>query len=730
LTAEPGNTAWYTAPGSLIADRGGIAIGRVEYQHLAVPSRPVRLLPRPVFLAGREELLVALHARMSGASTEPRTAALCGLGGSGKTSTAIEYAYRHLAELTVVWLLPAEEPAALAAGFGELAAQLGVRSVLDVGNPVAQVHAALAAHPGQWLLIFDNAPSVAVIQDLLPPVGHGRVLITSQDPHWPVAHVIEVPVLARDVAAAFLQARTGSAEADAARELAAELDGLPLALEQAAAYILATGRTITEYLALFRELRRDLLLRGQPAGYGKQVATTWTLAFDQLEQASSRALALLRLLACFAPDRIPLRLLFQPRPELSESPAELMPLLEDPLAADDALAALRRFCLVSAPQDRMISVHRLVQAVTIDQMTAAEAETWRQAARSLITAALTGDPAHQESWPSYAALLPHAEVALKLEDEAMVDIAEFLGKGAGNFIAARTLCQQVVAASESTFGAGHLRTLVARSELAYLTGEAGDPVAARDQLVAVVEDCERELGPEHRKTVLARYMLARWTAEAGDEATSRCLHVALLPVIERVLGRDDVFTLHTRCNLADWIGADGNPAAARDECAAIVSAHERARGPRHTATISTRANLAYWTGEAGDPVAARDQYAALLQISERTLGANHPDTLYHRAGLARWTGEAGDPVAARNQYAAVVQVSERILGEDHPLTLHYRARLAHWTGKAGDPVAVRDQYAALLQISERTLGANHPDTLHRKSALASWTVSTDDLAIE
>src|ERR1035441_3408554 len=45
-------------------------------------------------------------------------AALCGLGGAGKTSVAVEYAYRHLATLGVVWQFPAVEPAALAAGFG------------------------------------------------------------------------------------------------------------------------------------------------------------------------------------------------------------------------------------------------------------------------------------------------------------------------------------------------------------------------------------------------------------------------------------------------------------------------------------------------------------------------------------------------------------------------------------------------------------------------------------
>ena len=81
------------------------------------------------------------------------------------------------------------------------------------------------------------------------------------------------------VAAEFLGNRTGDPDRQAARELAAVLGGLPLALEQAAAYVQATGNSLAGYLALFRQRRPDLLGRGEPTGYPHTVATTWTLAF-------------------------------------------------------------------------------------------------------------------------------------------------------------------------------------------------------------------------------------------------------------------------------------------------------------------------------------------------------------------------------------------------------------------------------------------------------------------
>ena len=101
----------------------------------ATAGRALRLAPRPVFLAGRGGLLAELDARLAGdGGAGPRVVALCGLGGAGKTSVAVEYAYRHLGEVGVAWQFPAEDPAVLAAGFGELAAQLGARELLERGT--------------------------------------------------------------------------------------------------------------------------------------------------------------------------------------------------------------------------------------------------------------------------------------------------------------------------------------------------------------------------------------------------------------------------------------------------------------------------------------------------------------------------------------------------------------------------------------------------------------------
>ena len=407
----------------------------------------LRLAPRPVFLAGREELLAELGTRLSGGDDRwPRVVALCGLGGAGKTSVAVEYAHRHLAEAELAWQFRAEDPTVLTDVFARLAAQLGARELLEARDPVASVHAVLAASPAGWLLLFDNAPDQASVQRFLPPAGHGRVLVTSQNALWPPGQALEVPVLDVQVAAGFLVNRTGDPDGQAAAELAGELGGLPLALEQAAAFIQATGDDLAGYLALFRQQRAELLGRGEPAGYGKTVATTWALAFGRLEQAEPGAAGLLRLMACCAPEAVPLRLLLQHRPGLDgtlgpDVAPVLVPLLDNRLAAGDAVAALRRYSLVTPAGDGLVSVHRLVQAVTIDQMPGDLAGQWRQAAAALIEAAIPADTDPPQTWPVCAALLPHARAALADDSDGMARIANYLGES-GSYAAARDLAAQ------------------------------------------------------------------------------------------------------------------------------------------------------------------------------------------------------------------------------------------------------------------------------------------------
>lgn len=619
----------------------GVAGGDPADHRPQLEVRPVRLAPRPVFLAGREVLFAELEARL-GDSQSPslRTVILRGPGGSGKTSVAVEYAHRVLAKPGLVWQFDAGDATVLAAEFGALAAQLGVRDVLDVEDPAASVHRIFAAFSAEWLLLFDDAPDMASVEAFIPRAGRGRVLITTQNQFWPDEQTLDVPVLDPEVGAEFLINRTGDPSWQVALELAGsqELSGLPLALEHTAAYVLAAEDSLAGYLASFRQQRASLPARGKASGHSDIVAATWSLAFERLRQAYPDAAALLKLLACCGSAAIPVRMLLQLRPGLTEQlppriAPVLLPLLEDQLAATDAVAALRRYSLIGVAADGAVTVHRLVQAVTLDHMRT-ELREWQQATAHMIEAALPPHPEQPQSWPYYAALLPHARAVLAPDSPGMAQFVSYLCKS-GSYAAVRELGQEVLEARTRVLGPEHPDTLAAWKDLAHWTGQAGDAAGARDQFAALVPVRERVLGSEHPDTLTARLNLAYWTGSANDEAGARDQFTALIPLVEQVLGPEHPDTLATRHQLAYWTGEAGDAVTARDQFAALVPLHERALGLDHPETLATRHQLAYWAASTGDVAWARDQFAALLTVTERVLGPEHPDTLAIRNSLDR-----------------------------------------------------------------------------------------------
>jgi hypothetical protein len=601
-----------------------------------------------------------------------------------------------------------------------LAVQLGLGDRADLVDPVASVHAMLASWPEPWLLIFDNVRDERSVRAVLPPAGQGRILITSQSALWPHGMVASVDVLPPEEAGAFLMTRTADDDPQAAGKLAEELGGLPLALEQAGAYIQAAGTDLKTYLELFERKRSEMLTRGDPLGYDKTIATAWSLAFARLQQHDPVATGLLRLIGCCAAEPIPLQMLLQssgdgsPRHLPARIASSLRPLLDDPLASKDAVASLRRYSFINPVGNDTVIVHRLVQAVTRGHMPPNELADWTSVLAVLIERAVPADPSIPAEWPTCAQLLPHAYEALPPAAPVMSRLAQYL-ESSGNYSAARDLQARIVDALEGISGTA--LTLTARAGLARFSGEAGDPAAARDIFAQLVPDMQLALGRDHPDVLDARSNLAEWTGEAGGFSAARAMFADLQPDMERMLGRYHPDTLGARGNLAAWTGEAGDVEKARDLNSALLQDVDRALGPDHPHTLLTRGNLARFTCAGGDAALARNMAAALLPDMQRVFGPDHPYTLITRVNLARFTGDAGDPVAGRDMNAELLAEVERVLGRRDRETFAVRTRLARFTAEAGDPRSAKGMLISLVAECERVLGAGHAVTTEARHAL-------------
>lgn len=310
---------------------------------------------------GRACALRALAEELATAGTMTVTS-VRGMGGVGKTQLANEYAHRHATNYDLVWWIAAEEPALIADQFARLAAAMGLEPGQDADTVRLEVHQRLREVPG-WLLIFDNADTVDDIRGWLPPAllspgMPGHVLVTTRrDGFTVLGGVYDLDVVDVAEALQILRARVPQIGEEVAGQIAEELGRLPLALEQASAYITRSQLPPGDYLRLLRTRAQELYGRGRVASREDTVATLWTLSFDRVGQEEPAALQLLAICAYLAPVPIPLDL-FTAHPDRLSEP--LATKVTDPLDFTDVLATIVDYSLAKRELDGLL-LHRLVQ---------------------------------------------------------------------------------------------------------------------------------------------------------------------------------------------------------------------------------------------------------------------------------------------------------------------------------------------------------------------------------
>jgi len=657
--------------------------------------------PNP-FFTGRERLLDLLLERLSTARaawlTQPQ--ALYGLGGIGKTQTATEFVFRYADYYTHVFWLKAADRDTLVADFVALA------QLLDLPEPpkdeqyetriIAAVRRWLSENDG-WLLVLDNADDLRMAQKFLPTKRKGYILFTTRaQASGQIAASIEVEKLTLeegtllllraskrvDPQASLEQAKTE--DRTVAERIAREMDGLPLALVQAAAFIDETGCSLAHYLSLYATRRKELLARlgNLMLDYDETVATTWSLSFQQIERQSPAAIVVLRVCAFLAADAIPEELLTRGLAELSAMPgAEGL----DELELDEALAVLRKYSLLRRNSEtHMLTIHRLVQAVLKESLDEPTHRLWAERTVRLVNAAFpeanySKDSPHQYYMPHvqecallikeyhlhfagaaqllyragtilyYRGFYSQSQVfhqkALAIREEVFgldhADVAESLNAIAklfrihNNFEQAERFYRQALTIREKTLGPGHYATAVSLNNLSVLYRMQGKYEQAEPLLQQALGIYDQLLGSEHQNTLMACLNLAKLYLEQHKYKQAEKFLQQVLVTSERVLEPEDPLIAYDLNLLARLSFEQGNHEQAEKLWLHSIAILEKVYGPEHPAIAESLNDLAKIYFAQGNYAQAQSFCLRALSICEKTFGSEYSDAIAYREHLTR-----------------------------------------------------------------------------------------------
>jgi tetratricopeptide (TPR) repeat protein len=580
---------------------------------------------------------------------------LHGLGGIGKTRLAVEHAWRHGARYRAAFFVRADTPAGLRAQVAALAGpallRLPERQAAAEEEVFGAVLTWLRENPG-WLLILDNVDTevaARAVRDLLPRLQGGKVLVTSRLAVWPPGlGRREVEQISPEEAARFLlertqgqRAATAGDPADATR-LAGLLDGLPLALEQAGAYIAFHRISLSGYLDAWERTRGEVLAwyDDRVMDYPRSLAVTWQ---QTVERLGPGAAALLRLAAYLAPEPIPVALFESGEEIVAEAILQLaeetgQPPKEEPGRA--ALADLAAYSMINQ-EDGAVVVHRLVQEVTRTRIPAERRRAWIELSLQIVDRFAPFDADDVRTWPVWDLLRPHAAEVLAHADT--VSIPEPTGRlmnqlglllnAKGLFAEAEGLYRRSLEIGQASLGKDHPKVAVRLSNLAQLL-QATNRLAEAEPLIRHALDIDRAaFGNEHPRIALDLNNLAGFLLTTNRLAEAEPLMRRALDIDQAAFGNEHPRVAVQLNNLAQLLKATSRLAEAEPLMRRALDIDQTAFGNEHPNVARDLNNLAGLLQATNRLDEAEPLMRRSLDIFERSFGQDHPSTETVRKNL-------------------------------------------------------------------------------------------------
>jgi tetratricopeptide (TPR) repeat protein len=726
---SPNSDSPLTGTGTTVTGQEQVPIGNIPF-----PQNP--------YFTGRDDVLDRLHNTFIRQGKKARPQIISGLGGIGKTQTALEYAYRYSKEYRYTFWVKADTQELLQSDFTQIAEilDLPLKDEKDQALTILEVKRWLKTHDS-WLLILDNADDLEPVLKFLPSGLQGHILMTTRAPASGIeAQGEELEKMNAEEGLLFLLRRVKIIASDAliddsipqadqnkAKEIVELLDGLPLALAQAGAYIERTRCGFSGYLERYQVRPARLLSDkyGLTADHPDPVAKTWSLSFEKVEQTNLAAADLLRVCAFLHADAIPEAIFIKGASELSTS---LQSIANDIFDFDDAITELFKYSLIRRNFDKKtLTIHRLVQDILKDSM---DEGTQRQWSERIIRAVNKTYPNVEFStWQTCDQLIPQAQICVRwIEQWQMIfpEAAQLLHK-AGKHLSDRgqypeaeqfltkalAIYKQSLEKAEHPDIAANLNDL---GELYRLRGRYTQAEQTHKQALTIREHI---LEPTHPDIATSLHNLARAYHRQGLYSKAEPLYQRALSIREETLGQEHPDTTMSFHDLAFLYQDQSLYAKAEPLLQRALSIREHTLGPDHPDTATSLNNLASLYQDQSLHAKAEPLLQRALSIREHTLGPNHPYTASSLNNLAFQYEAQGKLIQAESLLKQALAIQEKVLGPRHPDTARSLANLAAFYADKNNFKQSESFFQRALKIFEQTLGYRHPYTI---STLESYLV--------
>ncbi|KAI3336292.1 kinesin light chain [Xylariaceae sp. AK1471] len=600
-----------------------------------------------------------------------RVVVLHGLGGIGKTQLAIAYAKRFRDNYSAVFWLNIEDENTLKQSFVNMAKQIrrehpsAIRSSVGTGENLDEVIDAVKEwlslpNNTRWLLIYDNYdnpklsdttdPAAIDILKYLPEAYQGSVVITTRSSQVKFGHAMRMGKLGNIHDCLEILSTTSKHKElihdPGAINLAEELDGLPLALATAGAYLEQTSMSFQAYLRLYKDSWARLQITSpRLSTYNDRILySTWQLSFNQIKERNENSAKFLRLWGYFGSQDIWLELL--QHTDLDD-PKWVKEVTKDDLSFNKTIRTLSDYGLVEvssslagSTESGGYSVHSCVHT----WMTHVLNHEWDEdLARFAVKCVASHIPSEESSewWITQRRLLQHVGRCSRFILDYLTgdDMAwacfnlAYLYSSQAKLNEAEEMYRRALQSYEKVLGPDHTSTLNTVNNLGVLYWRQDKLNEAEEMYQRALQGRERALGPDHTSTldIVNNIGVLYWRQDKLNEAEE--MYQRALQGRERALGPDHTSTLDIVNNIGVLYWRQGKLNEAEEMYQRALQGRERAFGPNHTLTLRTVKNLGSLYRDQGKLIEAEVMFRRALQGLERTLGSSHPTTQIIRGNL-------------------------------------------------------------------------------------------------